>query len=269
MLFRVAAGLAIAAGVNLFAIIVLSLAGSLDFVSACMCLGIMHTGFLGLGLTATPRSPLRPMRFTIGFAIIESGLLVLWLPLQGRLQLAFAVSMIAATVAGIVLLESADRRPRLASRTLAALAAYGVVIVIGLTFILGNSAVARATGLADETISAAFAFASGAAWLSSAWHGRTLWRARGHSGRANVVGSLLLTGRRTFRTGRPLSWRVVFGLWLVTAISGLPVWAEGERVFDSGSGWVAISGGVWFILFVVTLGVSVARTRRAISRPPS
>ena len=177
MLLRVAGGLVIAAVVNLAAIIIVALAGPLGFVGACFWAGIMHLGFLGFGLTAAPRSPLRPMRLTVAIAMLESAFLMSALAWPSRpQQLSFAAAMLTAILAGGILVVSARHRPRLARGILAMLGVLGLLMIIGATLVLSGSAAALKSGLADQTIGFAFVFACGAAWLTSCWHGRKLWR---------------------------------------------------------------------------------------------
>src|SRR5262249_503184 len=116
MVLRAAGGLILAVVLNLVAILLVALAGTLDVVGAGIAAGVMRIGFLGLGPEATVQSPLRPMRLTLGFGLAEAVMSVILLSALPQsmsiLQISVAASLIAAIIAVSVLLVSVDHRPR-------------------------------------------------------------------------------------------------------------------------------------------------------------
>jgi len=69
--------------------------------------------------------------------------------------------------------------------------------------------------------------------------------------------------------GRTPRWPWALGLWLLTGITGVPLWRDYAHFFDTAPGWAVLSAGLWLMCLLVTLGVTVSRARFLSAQTPS
>src|SRR5262245_42296165 len=76
------------------------------------------------------------------------------------------------------------------------------------------------------------------------------------------LGDDMLAGRRT---PGPL----LFALWIVAAVDAAALWFRFAGLFDSAPGWAVLAGGVYGLLAIGLLGLTMSNVRRHLRRPPS
>ena len=168
-------------GAVVAAIAILAVMQPLSWYALAIATVVILAGFVGLHFAATARTPLRPLRLSLGVAI-PLNLYFLWgLPFPPHGDAAFPELLLGSCllIASLIWLWPA-RRPRLAFVGLAVLGGVALLSIPRMAQLTTAAAASGQYAGPAVALSIVLAAALQTAWLASILHGRALAHPTGH-----------------------------------------------------------------------------------------